>query len=237
MKITKSKIRRINLAFIVVSICSILFVYGCGKNISSETTKTKINYFLVLDQTLSLDTLDLNDYPSVIDALLKQVSVERGDQFAVAFIHNNSLDQREIRFGLKPLKNSRDLPTKKANDRNFKKFRESIKNGVAASRKSTRSDIYGALSLAGLYFSAFQDTTLENHLIVVSDGLHNLPDKRIIASSLTNVSVLWVGLNAARFSSLSQEYKEKIEKSGSKSVRILGRSGLSSLINGQMKIG
>ena len=109
--------------FLMTILSIIILITGCKSDNSTIKQIKMRNYFLVLDQTLSLDTLDLNDYSRVIDAVFKQVSIDRGDQFAVAFIRNNSLDQREIRFGLKPLKNSRDLPTKKANDMNFQKFR------------------------------------------------------------------------------------------------------------------
>jgi len=86
-----------------------------------------LNVFILLDQTLSLDSLDLDDYPKILNAVFNQLDPAAGDRIAVGFIQESSLDQREIRFRYSNQQNGLDVATIKKNEKEVQKFSHQVR--------------------------------------------------------------------------------------------------------------
>ncbi len=195
-----------------------------------------LNVFILLDQTLSVDSLDLDDYPKILNAVFNQLNPEIGDRVAVGFIQENSLDQREIRFQHSNQQSGLDVATKKKNAKAVQEFSNQVRDAVKFARHSRYTDVYGGLSLAATYFSSIPDTSIIPVLLVVSDGLHNNPvSSRQIVPALSGAHVYWAGLDNKRFAALSKEYKNALKGSQAMVQILLGRSGIPSLMDGDIQ--
>ncbi len=207
---------------------------GCGVPGNSEQP---VAFMVLLDATKSNPAEDRSLWMAEMDAVMGYFKSARGDRIAMACIQENSDNQREIRLRYHRPKRRLDPETELLNRKALQQFRHEVVQRVESAGNSKRTDVYGALTLAGYYFSNIRNSSIHKVLIVVSDGLHNNPHAAIqIQSRLDGVLVTWVGIDPEQFQKLASEYESKLKAAGAIPMYLLNRSGINSLILGELDL-